>query len=184
VARKRRIVVHVATSADGYIARQDGGVEWLNRPRTAGDYGMRAFVRSIDTILWGRKTYELAVGTGDRGTSFGRDVRNVVFSRGSLRAAAPGYELARSRPGDFVRQLRETPGRDVWVMGGAGLIGSLLDEGQIDAFVLHVVPVMIGAGIPLVAPRHRLVPLKLHSSRRFADGVVRLHYVVERRRGR
>src|SRR5690242_17939256 len=53
----RKIVVSVATSADGYIARADGGVDWLDRPRTAGDYGMGEFFRSIDTILWGRKTY-------------------------------------------------------------------------------------------------------------------------------
>ena len=57
----RKIIVYIATSADGYIARPDGDVDWLNRPQTAGDYGMRSFYGSIDTILWGRKTYELAL---------------------------------------------------------------------------------------------------------------------------
>jgi len=63
-------------------------------------------------------------------------------------------------------------------MGGAGLIGSFLDEGEIDEFIIHVVPVFIGEGIFLIQPRHRLVALSLRSIRRFADGVVRLHYEV------
>jgi hypothetical protein len=64
MARKRKIIVYIATSADGYIARPDGDVEWLNRPRVAGDYGMAAFFRSIDTILWGRKTYDIGAEGG------------------------------------------------------------------------------------------------------------------------
>ena len=59
--RRRKIIVYIATSADGYIARPDGGVEWLDRPRPKGNYGMGTFSRSIDTILWGRKTYDLGL---------------------------------------------------------------------------------------------------------------------------
>jgi dihydrofolate reductase len=180
VTRKRSIVVYVAVSADGYIARPDGGVEWLDRPSAAGDYGMRAFLRSIDTILWGRKTYEMALGFGEQGTNFGRPLRNLVFTRGSLDAVAPGFELVREPIGEFTRRLRQEPGRDVWVMGGADLIGSLLDADEVDALVLHVIPTLIGAGIPLLAPRHRLVPLALKSVKSFADGVLRVHYLVER----
>lgn len=103
--RERNIIVYIATSADGYIARRDGSVEWLNRPRTAGDYGMGAFFRSIDTILWGRKTYDQ-----------------------------------------------------------------------------HVIPTFIGEGVPLIAPRHRDVPLALLSTHSYPDGVVRLPYAVRRAR--
>src|SRR2546427_3827140 len=60
--RERKIIVYIATSADGYIARPDGSVDWLNYPPTVGDYGMGAFYRSIDTILWGRKTIDVALG--------------------------------------------------------------------------------------------------------------------------
>ncbi len=66
------------------------------------------------------------------------------------------------------------------MMGGGGIIASFLDEGEIDEFVIHVIPIFIGEGIPLVAPRHRDVPLKLLSLRRYPDGVVRLHYEVHR----
>jgi dihydrofolate reductase len=178
------VVVYVAVSADGYIARPDGGVEWLERPHPRGAYGMSAFLRSIDTILWGRKTYEMALGFGDKGTSFGKPVRNLVFTRGSLHSVAPGFELVHEPIGEALRRLRQGPGRDVWVMGGAELIGSLLDAGEVDAFVLHVIPTLIGEGIPLLAPRHRLVPLELASARSFRDGVVRLHYRVARKETR
>lgn len=63
----RKIIVYIATSADGYIARRDGSVDWLNRPRTAGDYGMRDFFKTIDTILRGRATYDQSLGFARRG---------------------------------------------------------------------------------------------------------------------
>ena len=69
--KQRKIIVYIATSADGYIARADGSVDWLNRPRTAGDYGMAAFFGSIDAILWGRKTYEMSAGMSGGGGGFG-----------------------------------------------------------------------------------------------------------------
>lgn len=77
-----------------------------------------------------------------------------------------------------MKRLRATPGKNIWMMGGASLIGSFLDAGSIDEFIIHVIPVLIGDGTPLIAPRHRTVPLTLRSSRRYADGVVRLHYAV------
>jgi dihydrofolate reductase len=67
------------------------------------------------------------------------------------------------------------------MMGGGELIASFLDAGELDEFDIHVMPVFVGQGIPLVAPRHRDVPLRLLSSRKFADGVVRLRYAIESR---
>lgn len=177
--------MHIATSADGFIARPDGGVEWLDRPRTAGDYGMGAFFRSIDTILWGRKTYEVALGfTRGRGVGFGSRVKNYVFSRRPPKPPSPDVEFVRGPLRTFARRLRATPGRHVWIMGGGGLIASLLDAGEIDEFLIHVIPTLIGEGIPLIAPRHRSVQLRLLSTKRFSDGVVRLHYAVGRSRPR
>lgn len=176
----RKIVVYIATSADGYIARPDGSVDWLDRPRPPGDYGMGAFLRSIDAILWGRKTYEKAFGMGGGGRSGGKTA-NYVFSRSPHFAPAPGYHLVREGVADFARRLRAAPGKDVWMMGGGGLIASFLDEGEIDEFQIHVIPTLIGEGIPLIAPRHRTVPLRLLSVRRYPDGVARLHYAVERK---
>jgi dihydrofolate reductase len=184
-SRPRKIIVYIATSADGYIARPDGGVEWLDRPRPAGNYGMAAFFRSIDTILWGRKTYEVALGFNrGKGVGTGSRVKNYAFSRRPPRSHTSDVEFVREPIKRFARRLRATPGKDVWIMGGAGLIASFLDAGEIDEFIVHVIPTFIGEGIPLVAPRHRRIPLRLLSTKRFPDGVVRLHYEVGQSRPR
>jgi dihydrofolate reductase len=173
----RKIIVYIATSADGYIARPDGGIDWLDRPEPKGGYGGVDFFNSIDTILWGRKTYDMAQGMGWMG-QFGPNVRNYVFSHQPPAAPASGVEFVTSPIGDFARELRARPGKEIWMMGGAGLIGSFLDEGQIDEFSIHVIPVLIGEGIPLVQPRHRNVNLQLLSTKQFEDGVVHLNYQV------
>lgn len=181
--RARRIIVQVAASADGYIARTDGDVDWLNRPRTSGDYGMREFYGSIDTILWGRKTYEMALAfqkQGIPGAGFDPKVKNYVFSRRPPQDAPAEVEFVTESIPVFAARLRATPGKDIWMMGGAGLIGAFLDAGEIDEFIIHAIPTFIGEGIPLIAPGRRTVDLDLVSSHGYADGVVQLHYAVIR----
>src|SRR5208282_493170 len=78
--RNRKIIVYIATSADGYIARADGSFDWLDRPRPRGNYGYGAFFASIDTILWGRKTWSGALQLGGEGGRFGGKVKNYVFT--------------------------------------------------------------------------------------------------------
>jgi dihydrofolate reductase len=175
---KRKIIVYIATSADGYIARPDGNVDWLNRPPTAGDYGMGAFFKSIDTILLGRKTYDVSLKLGGGVGVFNPKVKNYVFTHRPPEASVPGVEFVDEPILPFAKRLRAGEGKDIWMMGGGQLIGAFLDEGQIDEFSIHVIPVLIGEGIPLIHPRHRHVPLKLISTRRFSDGVVHLHYRV------
>ena len=80
--------------------------------------------------------------------------------------------------GPYVSRLREQPGKDIWLMGGGGIIASFLDAQAIDEFVISVAPVFIGDGIPLMARRHRHVPLELQSVERFEDGLVQMHYRV------
>ena len=178
MTKRRNVIVHIATSADGYIARPDGDLEWLtSRPAPEGFYGMNAFMRSIDTMLLGRKTYEVSLRMGAK---FDSTSRTIVFSRHAPPADAPsGVEFVTGAIGPFVKRLREHPGKDIWLMGGGELIDSFLDEHAIDQFVISVIPVFIGDGIPLIARRHRQVPLDLHSIERFEDGVVQLHYRVQ-----
>jgi dihydrofolate reductase len=182
MVRKRKIVVYIATSADGFIARSDGSFDWLERPRPKGNYGMDAFYKSIDTILWGRKTCDMAIDFQNRGVgaaAFDTKARNYVFTRSlPLPSAPPGVEFVNEPIKAFATRLRKKKGKDVWIMGGAGIIRSFLDEGEIDEFIIHVIPKFIGEGIPLIAPGRRTVPLKLISSTKFADGVVELHYAV------
>lgn len=175
MASHRKIVVHIATSADGYIARPDGGLEWLtSRPAPKGFYGVETFMRSIDTMVMGRKTYEASLRLGAR---FDTGDRTIVFSRQAPPPdTPPGVEFVSAPTAEFVTRLRSHPGKDIWLMGGGELIASFLDGRAIDEFVVSMVPVFIGDGIPLIARRHRHVPLQLDSVERFDDGLVQLRY--------
>jgi dihydrofolate reductase len=173
----RRIIVYVAASADGFIARKDGSVDWLDRPRPKGSYGMGEFFKSVDTILWGRTTFDEAMRRGGFGGPgmMSASMKNYVFTH---RPAEPvkGVEFVDEPVAAFTARLRAQPGKDVWIMGGGGIVASFLDAGAIDDFIIHVIPTFIGEGVPLIAPARRTVGLKLKSSKAYEDGVVRLHY--------
>ena len=180
MTHRRNVIVHIATSADGYIARPDDDMEWLiNRPAPKGFYGLPAFERTIDTKLLGRRTYEWSLKMG---APFGGNTQDFVFTHDAPTGPRrPGIQFVTEPVQDFVSRLRGTAGKNIWLMGGGGLIASFLDAGAIDEFVVSIVPVFIGEGIPLIAPRHRTIPLSLRSATPFPDGVVQVHYDVLRR---
>jgi dihydrofolate reductase len=178
VTKKRSIIVKIATSAEGYIARPDGDIEWLTkRPPPKGFYGMGKFMQSVDTKLFGRKTYDVSL---QMGAKFDPKTRNYVFSRTPPASVASAVEFIAEPIGPFAKRLRERKGKNIWMMGGGEIIASFLDEGAIDEFIISVIPTFIGDGIPLIAKRHRDVPLRLRSVQRFPDGVVQLHYDVQK----
>lgn len=176
--RRRKVIVEIAISADGYIARPDGDVSWLNRPTPKGHYGMGAFMKSIDTILWGRKTYTKGIEMGMKDGGFGPKIKNYLFSREPRGSLLRGFDFVREPIKPFMERLRAQPGKDIWMMGGGEIIAAFLDEGEIDEFSIKVIPIFIGDGIPLVKPERRSIPLKLLSTKKFADGVVHLGYRV------
>ena len=183
---KRAIVVHAATSADGFIARSDGSLDWLTGRRAPkGFYGMPKFIRSVDAKILGRKTFEASLSLG---APFAENDPHYVFSRRPPpEVVPPGVQFVSEPIREFCQRLRRAKGKDVWMMGGGEIIASFLDEGEIDEFCVTVVPVFIGDGIPLIARRHRDVALRLKGITSFSDGVVQMRYLVQRqsrRRGR
>jgi dihydrofolate reductase len=166
-------------SADGYIAQTDGGLDWLTRRKAPkGFYGLPKFSRSIESKIIGRKTYDMSLKMG---ASFGADDVHYVFSRGSPPKSLPaGVQFVTEPISAFAERLRKQSGKNIWMMGGSEIIGSFLDEGAIDRFIISVVPMFIGEGIPLLSPKHRDVRLRLRSLKRFTDGVVQLQYDVHK----
>jgi dihydrofolate reductase len=168
-------------SADGFIARCDGSVDWLDDSRRHGNYEMDGFYQSVDTILWGRKTYEMALGFQEKGvpgSAFDTRVKNYIFTRSQPQSAPPAGVCVRTS-----QSFREPPAR-------AGRKRDL-DDGRRRALLLHfstkrrstkfimtVIPAFIGEGIPLIAPKRRTAPLELISCERFTDGAVNLRYAV------
>src|SRR5262245_47243919 len=181
MTKTRKIIVHIATSADGYIARRDGNIDWLtNRPAPKGFYGIPKFTKSIDATILGRKTFDISL---EMGATFKAEDVHYVFSRRPAPASvSPGVEFITESIGAFVKRVRKIAGKNIWMMGGGEIIASFLDEGAIDEFFISVIPTFIGDGIPLIAPKHRDVRLRLRSAKPFPDGVVQLHYEVAPKR--
>ena len=116
--RERKIIVHIAVSADGFIARPEGSVDWLDRPQPKGLYGIGEFYKSIDTILFGRKTYETALSfqkEGVPGSSFDKRLKNYVFTR-TLKAAdaVDGVEFVDEPIKAFASRIRAEKGKNIW----------------------------------------------------------------------
>jgi dihydrofolate reductase len=176
----RKIIVNLATSADGFIARPDGNIDWLtDRPAPKGFYGLPEFERSIDAKILGRKTFEQSIELGAR---FSTGPIHYVFSRQLSPASVPPRVRFVTEPiRTFAERLRTQPGKNVWMMGGGDIIASFLDEGAIDEVIITIVPVFIGEGIPLLSPRHRTVELRLIAVQDFPDSVVQVHYEVQNR---
>jgi dihydrofolate reductase len=184
-ARKRpgrKIITCAAISADGYIARPDGDVDWLHQIPSQSDYGLAKFEAGVDTILMGRKTYDWAMRyyrkIGKPDGVWNERLTYHVFSRKPPTNVPAPINFVNTPVKKFARRLRDAPGKNIWMMGGAGLIASFLDAGEIDEFLIHVMPVLIGKGIPLIAPRHRDISLNLRAAKTYPGGVVELHYEI------
>lgn len=170
----RQVRYSVAMSLDGYIAGPNGEYDWIVTD-PAIDFG--AYFKEFDTILMGRKTFEVALRHGSGGAMPGMKV--FVFSR-TLRAGDyPGVTTVAEDAEETVRGLRAGRGKDVWLMGGGVLFRSLLDARLVDTIEVGVIPVLLGQGIPLLPTGERRVSLGLTSSKALPSGIVMLSYRMQ-----
>ena len=171
-----RIVYSAAVSLDGFIADVDGGVDWLHEAMVPGEgYGLREFMASIDAVLMGSRTYEKSLELG--GPGYGPKVPCWVFSGRELPSAG-GMIVTRETPSAVAAQLNERGIRRAWLMGGGRLATSFLAAGLIDELALGVMPVVLGAGLPLFAGG--LVPTRLNliESKTYKGGALGLTYTT------
>ena len=139
----RKIILNIVCSLDGYIAREDGSIDWL--PTDGGDFGMKKFMNSIDTVLLGRTTYEQIL-TFDCDYPYANKKSYVFSSKPGENK--DGVEFI-SDMVNFSKKLVELPGKDIWLVGGGKIISTFLKAGLIDEIILSKLPTVIGSGIPL-----------------------------------
>ncbi|MCU0890072.1 MAG: dihydrofolate reductase family protein [Rubritepida sp.] len=177
MARGPGAVAYIAASLDGFIATAEGGVGWLDAFQDE-DFGFEAFLGGITTLAMGRVTYDQVRGFGV--WPYGTRRCHVVTSR-PLEADAPvGVEAwaPEELPELAARLAASEP--PAWVVGGGRLIGTLLAAGSIRELDLFVMPVLLGAGVPLFAGAHPAAALELVETRSWPSGAVRLRYRVGR----
>ncbi len=173
----RRVRYSVATSLDGYIAGPKGEYDWILMDPEI-DFG--EMFKAFDTVLLGRRTFEIARAQGAGGGGGTPGMQTFVFSR-TLRAADyPDVTVVAEDAGAAVAALRGRPGKDIWLMGGGRLFRSLLDAGQVDAVEVAVIPVLLGEGVPLLPPPGSSAKLRLVGHKVYKTGIVALEYAVER----
>jgi dihydrofolate reductase len=181
----RKVKYFIANSLDNYIARPDGAVEWLFNDGT--DYGMGEFFRSIDAVLLGRKTYDFATGQQakpkrktkkKRKGVAGWGMKSYVFSRTLKLEPEDDLTIVSENAGEFVRELKNQPGKDIWLMGGGELARSLFAEGVVDEISLNIHPVLLGRGIPLFLDLPKQINLELITARSHNNGCVQVEYRV------
>jgi dihydrofolate reductase len=170
----RRVRYNVAASLDGFIADASDGYDWIPNDETVDFAGL--FAR-IDTVLIGRKTWEVVADQTER--VWKPDARVFVFSRTMRPDAVPGVTIVRDDPVTFVSSLRHEPGDgEIWLFGGGQLFAALLAGGQVDAVEVTVVPVLLGGGVPLLPEARERSPLELVHTHVYPSGMVGLHYSV------
>jgi len=172
-----RIVTYgAACSLDGYIARSSGAVDWLVWSKDVTRVNS-AYLSRVDTILMGRKTYEIGRTHGSVATP---GYTTYVFSRTLERVPEPGVELIRGDAAAFVADLRAGAGKEICLMGGGELAATLFAADLIDQVGLNIHPLLLGEGIPLFRPMRRLIELELIQTEQLARGCVYAVYRVQR----
>ena len=174
----RTVTFGGACSLDGYFARPDNSVDWLMWSDEAAAI-MKDFWVTIDTMIMGRKTWEIAMQNAPKsgGSAFG-NIKTYVFSRSLSPEERGGVVILNDDPGIFVRDLKQQPGKDICIMGGGDLAKTLFEAGVIDELGLNIHPVLLGAGIPLFHEMRSQIDLETVECRPFKNGCVYVLYRI------
>lgn len=174
----RKVVYGGACSLDGYLAREDGSVDWLMFGDEATELMKDSWSR-FDTMLMGRKTYEVAMANSPKGEKqdpYG--IETYVFSTTLDPAEHEGLNVISEGAGDFVRSLKDRDGKDICVMGGGLLAKSLFEAGVIDEVGFNVHPILLGSGIPSFHRMSSQIKLELVDCKPMKNGCVYVLYNV------
>jgi dihydrofolate reductase len=185
VGKQRKIILDLAVTLDGFIEGKNGEVDWCIMDP---DMNFNDFLHQIDTILYGRKSYELwgkytpeaeVTETETELWELVHTKQKYVFSRTQKGSDDPAIFI-NDQILEEVNALKNQPGKDIWLYGGASLITTFIKLGLVDEFKLSVHPVVLGEGKPLFMDLHERVKLKLVNTRTFSSGVVQLIYHLEK----
>lgn len=172
---KRKIVLFIAQSLDGYIATRGDSLDWLFKVEGEGDNGYSEFYETVDTILLGKRTYDWIMEY-ENGQFPYIDKECYVFSRTPLDPTKE-VQFINGNIVDFIDRLKKEEGKNIWVVGGGDLLYTFFKEKLVDELIITIAPTILGDGIPLFKAGDYNYELHLKGTRTF-NQFVELHYTV------
>ncbi|GAA0729423.1 hypothetical protein GCM10008905_29370 [Clostridium malenominatum] len=174
MCKKRKVILYIAQSIDGYIAREDNDISWLSiveRPNE--DYGYENFIKTVDTVIMGRITYEKVLSFGIEFPYKG--MKCYVLSK-TLKGNDQNVEFYNGNINDLIKRLKCEEGKNIFIDGGAEVVKEFRSENLIDEYVISILPVLLGKGIRLFKETDNENQVKLVESKTFDSGLVQLKY--------
>lgn len=171
---KRKVIVYIAASLDGFIAGPDGDLSFLSQVEKEGeDYGYADFIKTVDTVILGKNTYDKVASMG---YAFPHADREAYIITRTARPADGTTSFYTGDVAELVRNLNVKEGKSIFIDGGAYVVNQLLQAQLIDEIFLSVIPVVLGSGIALFEQEIPTQHLLLQSAQNFDTGLVQLHY--------
>jgi dihydrofolate reductase len=173
----RKLVLFIATSLDGFIAREDESLDWLFRVEGEGDNGYSDFYETIDTILMGRRTYDWIIRHEQENFPY-QNKECYVFTRAEVEKNE-NVRFVNEEIDSFTNKLKRTEGKNIWMVGGGELLHEFLKKKLVDELIITIAPTIIGKGIPLFKQDDYELELNLKEIKRY-NQFAELHYLVKK----
>lgn len=174
----RKVILYISMSLDGYIATKDHSLEFLSMVEQEGeDYGYNDFVKTVDAVIIGRKTYEKVIAMGYEYPHTDKDV--YIWTR-TVRPAIGKFKFYTDDLSRLVHDLKRQPGKHIYCDGGAEIANELIKNNLVDEYIISVIPILLGDGIKLFKDGRPEQRLELISSKQYKKGLIQLHYKRER----
>jgi dihydrofolate reductase len=179
----RKIKLFIASSLDGYIAKEDEDTSWLFSDE---DYGYKKFYDSIDTVIMGRKTYEKALKLEENPF---KEKNCYIFTKNTILTNTDTNTDILKRTSDknikvinnvidFIKSLVNTDGKNIWLVGGSEIISILMNANMVDEIILSIHPLILGNGISLFTKIKRQIKLKVLNSITYNSGLIQIYYKI------
>ena len=168
----KKVILYIAQSLDGFVARENGDVSWLEAFNSK-DLGINSFLDSIDTTVQGNTTFK-GFGTACSGKN------NYVFTHKDNPKGVKGATFVKGSTKKFIESLDENKHKNIWLVGGSNLITNFLNENQVDELILYIMPILLTKGIPLFKNLNEELKLTPMNKKSYKNGVVKLHYKIEK----
>lgn len=170
----KKIILYIATSLDGYIAKPNDDLSFLSVVDKEGeDYGYFDFIKSVDTVIEGRKTYDWIMKQVPEYPH--ADKKSYIITR-TAKEAIGNTTFYTGNLKDLITELKNKEGKDVFIDGGAQLVNSLLKDNLIDEFIISIIPILVGNGIKLFEDGRPEQKLTLINTKSYETGLVQMHY--------